>query len=887
MSWITRLRNTFNPRRLDADLAEEIRDHIARRARDFEDRGMSREEAQRQASLAFGNITAMSEQSRDFRLWTAIGDTLQDARYAWRGLLRNPVFALASVASLSLAIGANTAIYRIVDAALLRPLPVPQPERLVALATPEGGAPGLPDTSGNDGFSYPLYRQLATAAGSAASLALFDVPNRVDAQAGDSSAPPEDVICQFVSPNAFEVLDVGPAAGALLSPAQDHYPGPRAVAVLSYEYWQRRFGGDPSVLGRTIMVSRRPYSVLGVARAGFSGAEPGKFVDVWLPITAADPGIFIQPEYRPFHLIGRLAPGVTREQLAARLQPPFHRHQDARIGAAPDMPPALRKQLREMTILVHSGASGVSAFERSYSRPLWILLGVAACILLIACTNVASLLLARSTARSTEMALRVSLGARRARLVRQLLTESLLISLLAALGGWLLSSLAAPTLVALVSKPGDPVRFDLALDPQVLFFCIAICGFSTLFFGLLPAWHASGSGSTTSLRHSGGQARRLRLGRLFVSVQVAFSFCLIVGGAGFLFSLRNLALVDTGFDPTGVTVLRIANSPQRDRQLALMQQMQLRTAALPGVQGTATAWMAIFSGGRRAQGVALPGRPPSGREETFYRVSPGYFATLRTPLLEGRDFTFRDDETEPVPTIVNRAFARRYFGPGAALGREFRRDDGVLHQVVGVAANSHYGNLRGGPEPIAYFPMKPPLSYTLYVRSTLDAASVAKMVEREARSLGAGVRVVDCTTLQALVGGTILKEKLLAGIGGAFALLGLLLAAIGLFGLLNYSVARRTREIGIRAALGARRIEIYGLVLRDVAAMIAAGLISGTAGALVLMRISASLLFGVRPADPLVIGASMALFLAAAAIAGGLPARRAAAIDPVAALRHE
>ena len=657
------------------------------------------------------------------------------------------------------------------------------------------------------------------------------------------------------------------------------------MVVLSYDYWQRRYGGDTAAIGRTIIVSGRPYSILGVARAGFSGAEPGKFVDVWLPITLADPGIFTQPGYRHFHLIGRLAPGVTREQLAARLQPAFHRHQEARIGNG--MPLAMQQQLRGMTILARSGAGGVSAFRRDYSRPLWILLGVAACILLIACANVASLLLARSTARSAEMALRVSLGARRARLVRQLLTESLLISLLAGLGGWLLARGAAPVLVAMVSNPRNPVRLDLAMDTRVLFFCVAICGFSALFFGLLPAWQASGQLPMTSLRHAGGQAGRLRLGRLFVSVQVAFALCLITGGAGFLFSLRNLTAVETGFDPNGVTVLRIANSPQRDRQLALLHQMQMRVAALPDVEGAATAWMAIFSGGRRAQGVVLPGQAPSGRQEIFYRVSPGYFATLRTPLLAGRDFEVRDDETEPVPTIVNLVFARRYFGTESVLGREFRRDDGVRHQIVGVAANSHYGDLRGGPEAIVYFPMKPPMSYTLYVRSTLDTTAVARMVQREAKSLGGGVRVMEFTSLQSQVGGTLLKEKLLAGIGAAFAFLGLLLAAIGLFGLLNYSVARRTREIGIRGALGARRIELYGLVMKDLAGMIAGGMVAGLAGALLLMRITGSLLFGIRPADPLVIGSSVAAFLAAAAIAGGLPARRAASIDPVAALRHE
>jgi predicted permease len=449
------------------------------------------------------------------------------------------------------------------------------------------------------------------------------------------------------------------------------------------------------------------------------------------------------------------------------------------------MPAAVQKHLREANLLAHSGAAGISEFRRSFSPSLWILMGVSACILLIACANAASLLLARSGARSAEMALRISLGAGRVRLLRQLLTESVLISLIASLCGWALASVAAPALVTMVSTKASPVRLDLSLSAHVLLFCVAICALAALFFGLLPAWQATSTGPMLALRHASGQAGRLRMGRLFVGVQVAFAFCLVTGGAGFLYSLRNLAAVNTGFDSRGVTVLAMTNTPQRDRQLALMQQLQMRVGALANVQGAATGWMAIFSGARRAQRVVLPGEAPSEHEETFYRVSPGYFAALRTPLLGGRDFSFRDNDDEPVPTIVNQAFARRYFGSESVLGREFRRDDGVRHQIVGLAADSHFGSLRTAPEPIAYMPMKPPRAFTLYVRSTLEAGSVAKMVQREAEVLGSGLRVRDATTVDALVGGTILKERLLACIGGSFALLGLMLATIGLFGLLN------------------------------------------------------------------------------------------------------
>lgn len=318
-----------------------------------------------------------------------------------------------------------------------------------------------------------------------------------------------------------------------------------------------------------------------------------------------------------------------------------------------------------------------------------------------------------------------------------------------------------------------------------------------------------------------------------------------------------------------------------------MQELLSQSRQLPGVQGTAAGWMALFSGDRRAQRIVLPGKPPSDQVETFYRVSPGYFAALRTPLLTGRDVTFSDNDNEPVATIVNRAFARKYFGTTDIIGAEFRRDDGVLHQIVGLAADSHFGDLRNGPEPIAYMPMKPPRIFTLYVRSVAGPTAVAQLVEREATSLGSGVHVSGVSTLKALVGDTITKEKLLGTIGGVLAVFGLVLAAIGLFGLMSYSVTRRTKEIGIRAALGAPRIQIYALIFTDVAGMIAGGTACGMAGSLALMRVAHAYLFQVAAVDPWVIATALGVFLGATVIAGALPARRAASIDPVSAMRCE
>jgi predicted permease len=880
-------RNLLLSRHADADLDQEICSHIDLLMDENIRAGMPPDEALRAARIEVGNAERVKEQVREVRAGVWLQSVISDCRFAMRGLLRNPIFALTAIVSLSLAIGANAAIYSVLDAALWRPLPVSQPDQLFTLTTPETDQPGVPLSHAGDSFSYPLFEQLRRGAGDSARIALFDTPNRVQAQASGTDGPYEEATQQFVSPDSFDMLGVPPATGRLLSTREDFYPSPRAVVVLSYDYWRHRFNADPSAVGRKLILDGRTYSILGVARQGFSGTEPGKFVDVWLPITLADPAIFTNPSLRLFHLMGRLAPGISREKLLARLHPVFRQYQATTAPLRVDLPPAVQQQLKDMNLLARSAANGIAAPPQTLSQGLWILFGVAVCMLLIACANVASLLLARSRVRSAEMALRVSLGAQKARLVRQLLTESLLISLLASLGGWALAGPAAHALMSMVSTNVNTLRLDLSLDARMVLFCAFICTFSGLCFGLLPAWQASATGPMAALRHPGSATGSRRLGRLFVGAQIGFTFCLVTGGVAFLFSLRNLAAVHTGFDPRGVTVLTVSNTLQQDRQLEVMQQIEMHVAAQPNVEGAATAWMAIFSGARRAQRIIVPGHGPSDQEETFYRVSPGYFATLRTPLLSGRDFTFSDNDNEPVPTVVNRTFARRYLGGESAVGRKFRRDDGVLHQVVGVAADSHFGDLRNGPEAIVYMPMKPPRTFTLYVRSTLDAGSVSKIVDREAIALGSGVRVRDVTTLEALVESTIRNERLVAGIGGAFALLGLILAAVGVFGILNYSVTLQTKEFGIRIALGAQRLTIYKLVLKELIGTITGGVALGLTGSLMFIGFARSLMFGIGSVDPLVIGTAMSVLVGTAMIAAGLPAHRAASVDPVEALRAE
>ena len=897
MSWFSRLKNAIRPAALDRELADEMKDHLERRAASLRKKGLSADEAARQAALRFGNVMLRREESRDIRSWAVLDSVLQDARYGWRMMLKNSALTATAVLSLTLAIGANTAIFSIVDAAMLRPLPLPQPERLFTLVSPDFEQPGTEVLRERETFNYPLYLQFRSAAGSSAHLALFSIPVRREARISGAAAPLEHVMTQFVSGEAFLILGVRPALGRLFSAEEDRTPGGYPFAVLSYEFWHRRFGADPAILGRTIHLGGelggKGYFVVGVARYGFFGIEPGKFVDIWLPAMMYEREAFTNPGWSWFRIMGRLAPSCAREQLQARLQPAFHEHQEEMMKRFPTIPSAVRRQFLEMAIRVASGAGGPSDFRRTFARPLWIVLGVAGAILLIACANVASLLLARSTARSAEMSMRIALGASRNRLVRQLLTESLMLSALAGGLGWLTARAAAPALVNLLSKQSDPVRLALAMDSRMLLFCIGASAITAICFGLLPAWRASGVQPLVALRFTSGGAGKLRAGRFSVAIQVAFSFCLVITASAFLFSLRNLMLVDTGFDRRNVAVLSIATEwkgKSQGLQRALMDELQRRVRALTGVQSVALAPWPIFEGGGWSDRVILAGRGPSEREEIFYRISPGYFKTLRTPLLDGRDFQLLDSTApQPIPTIINLAFARKYFGSDQAVDKEFQRPQGkelIRHRVIGVAANAHYGELRKGAEPIAYVPLEGDSGFTLYVRSPLNVGSLVRVIEREGQALGP-LRVQEITTLESLVGNTILREKLLAGISGLFAFLGLLLASVGMFGLLSYSVTRRTKEIGIRTAMGAQKYDIVFLIVKELGTVFVGGLLAGLAGSLVMMVIFQSLLFGIRPSDPLVIGAAAMVFLVASSLAAGLPARRAAGVDPLVALRYE
>ena len=912
--WSSLRRNLLHRGSVDADLDREVQAYFEMLVERYIAQGLLPEEAKRTVRRQFGGPDQVKENVREVRAGAAIDATFQDLRYACRTLRKSPAFALTAILSLALAIGLNTAVYSIVDAALLRPLPVPEPDRLFTLATLQIQEQGKERPLEDSTWSYPLYRQFRAAAGDSARLGLFSSGNVTDIQIPNRDAPVEKAICGFVSGDAFDILHVPPALGRVFTSAEDRIPWGAPYLVLSYDYWQRRFQGDPAVLGRHIQIGRHNLSIVGVARKGFFGVEPGKFADIWMPAMMYSKAALNDPTWGWFRILGRLSPGTTPMQLQERLDPVFRAYEQDLIHRFPLTPTPMQKQYRERPLLTHPAAAGASNFQVTFARSLWIVLCAGAGVLLIACANIASLLLARGAARSPEIAMRISLGASRSRIVRQLLTECLLLSVAAGALGWIVAQIIAPALIAMLSEKVQPVRFALSMETRVLLFCAAVSACAAVVFGLVPAWRTSATKPSAGLHGGRATAGRLVLGRLFLTVQVAFAFVLILAGASFLFSLRNLLAVPTGFNPHHLAVIDISTElsdvAQKPELNVFLDELQRRIESLPGVQGAAISYAdALFAGSHTSVQVWVPGH--ASRQEDTMPASPRYFATMQLPLLAGREFEPHDRDYHatgprqqiidnavspkyfgnedpamgPRPTIVNQAFALRYYGKENPLGKVFLTAGNSRHEIIGVVADSPYGSLREGPQPIMYFIVRGTNYVALYVRTSLDLGSVVKAAEGVAGRMGHGTRVRNATTLDTLIADTLLREKLLAGVGGAFAFLGLLLAGIGLFGLLNYSVTRRTSEIGIRAALGARPLHLVVLVLGDLLIPSGAGVAAGVACSLALMSYVRSLLFGVRPVDPVVIATAAGVLLFIALLAGGLPAYRAATIDSMTALR--
>jgi predicted permease len=828
---------------------------------------------------------------------------LRDARFGLRMLRKHAIVSAAAVVSLSLAIGACTAAFSLIDALILRPLPVSQPEQLRYLTYDEQDNQGRPEEW--ESFSLPGLARLRAAA--APSMTLFGVSylrmrSVVFARTADSASAagePERLRTQYLTGDAMPQLGLRPALGRLLTMDDDRKPGQHPVAVISHRLWMRRFDGAADVLGRWLTLDgQTAVQIVGVGPQGFTGVEPGRATDLWLPAMMwPEQAVFTGDGYEWLRLWGRLQPGAAPEAVEARLQADFTASREAYVRGrfTGNLPAERIKRFIETPLHLRSAANGPSPLRRDLERPLWILALVAGLVLLIACSNVANLMMARAAAREREMALRASLGAGRARLVQQVLVESGLLAAASSLLGLLVARASAPAIVALLSPAEDPAYLDAHIDWRVLAFTGIVGVLTMVLFGLAPAWRAKSVAPIEALKSGGGrQSGSARMFRPLIAAQIGVSGVVLFLAGLFLLSFQRITQVDPGFAPDGVLLVSIdakdrAGDPSQIGPA--LPRLREEVRALPGIDAAGVSSTRFFGGGGWRGSVRLPGGPPDARESLWIEVTPGFFETMRIPLLGGRDFTAHDgDAAQPSAAIVNEAFARQYFPGENPIGKRFSRvlpRQLVPQEIVGVVRATKYSNLRETPLPAIYLPFSGTQGGTLAVRTSLDAASAVTLLRGALPRVDAGLRVTSVTRQTMLIENTLIRERLLALLSGFFALVALVLAAVGLYGVLSYAVIQRTREIGIRLALGARRARVARVVLADVTLVTLIGLAAGLSGGLLLARWVSALLFEVRPTDLGSLAWPAACLAVAALLAAVPPAWRAARVDPLVALRWE
>ncbi|MGH9839150.1 MAG: ADOP family duplicated permease [Blastocatellia bacterium] len=811
-----------------------------------------------------------------------IADLWQDSRYGARMLMKQPGFTLIAVLTLALGIGANTAIFSLVNTVLLRPLPVARPERVVEITPLRKGADA-------GAISYPFYKDFRDQNGALEGLAAYKFVPMSLSQGGNN----ERLWGYLVSGNYFDLLGVRAARGRMFTQEEDRAPGAHPVAVLSHGCWQRRFGGDPNLVGSTVTINNHSFTVVGIAPPEFNGTVLIFTPEIYVPINMAkqiEPGSnWLESRgSRMLMTLGRLKPDVTVTQakasldaLAARFGREYPGYEDIRFNISP--PGLIVPMLRNATL----GFAGV-------------LLAVVALVLLIACVNLANLLLARASRRRKEIAVRLSLGASRFRLIRQLLTESLM---LAAAGG-ALGLLLAWWLVEMVKAFKPPVDFaltiDLKIDWRVLVFTALVSLVTGALFGLIPAWQATKSDLTSALKDEtgGGGYRRSRLRNALVVAQVALSLVLLVAAGLIVRSLRQVQTVGPGFEIERTVTASVDLDLQgydRARGLQFYKQLIARIEAQPGVRAASYIGHLPLNLNRSSSAIYADGQPFTRRadlpEILTNAVWPRYFETMGIGLLEGRDFTMQDDKEEARPVIVNESFARRFWPGQSAVGKRLSQGgpDRPFWEIVGVVKDSRYWSIGEDPQPFVYFPM--PRNYegdaALVTRTTGDPQSLINAIRHEARSLDANLPVYDAKTMNEHMRLSLFPLRTGAWVAGGFAALALLLAGLGIYGVMSYAVSQRTRELGIRMALGARGGDVLRLVIRQGMTLALIGLAIGLAGALALTRLMTSLLVGVGATDAVTFISVTLLLAVIVLIACYIPARRAAKVDPMIALRCE
>ncbi|HLK62632.1 MAG TPA: ABC transporter permease [Bryobacteraceae bacterium] len=878
----------WRKQRREQDLERELRSHLELEAEEQLQAGASGLDARLAAQRAFGNIALVQEEIRSMWTWTLPEQIAKDVRHALRSIRGNAVFSAAAILSLALGIGANTAIFSLIDALLLRSLPVRNPGELVQLMLVERGRPGA-------SLGYPSVVALSRLRDTFQGVAGF-APYGFEMTSGDAV---ERVPGAWVSGEYYPTLGVEPFLGRMLTPADDR-PGAPPVAVLSYSYWENRFARDFGVIGRTLMLEGKPVSIVGVSPRGFDGASVGDASNLTVPFQAL-PQIFPERAERLesgsqwIRILARPQPGVTSSKVKARLAVVWP--QMASIATTPRMRPERRQVVLNSTIDLIPGGTGFSNLRGQFQRPLFVLMAITGLVLLIACANFANLLLARGASRSKEIALRFAIGAGRGRIIRQLLTESLALSSLGAALGICLASAASRLLVAL-TPGGHRVVLDLPLDSSVLLFTIAIALTTGIIFGLVPALRATSAGPGMALKADAGITPRTRsrlLPALVVS-QVALSLVLLFGAGLFARTLQNLENVDPGFRSEGILLVSLdarRAGYSGARLAALYQELLSRFQRVPGVESASVSSNTPLSGGIWTDSVSINGQPLTKETAHVNGVGPRYFETFGTPLLMGRDFDERDVHNAAPVAIVNEAFVRKYFSQGHPLGQHvsFGDHSNAPFEVVGVVKDTVSQSLREAAPAFlypSYFQLEPLGAAIYQVRSTGSLSRTASLLRDELRAKFQAAPVpLQIEGMTEQVGRTLAQERMLAALGACFGVLALVLAAVGLYGLLAYTVARSTSEIGIRMALGAQRSEVLRLILGGALRLVTCGIALGIPAAWAASRLISSMLFGTSLTDPITTAGSAALLGTAALLAALVPALRASRVDPMVALRYE
>ena len=878
MSLWSRFTNLFHSDRLNREIDEEFESHI--------EEAIARGRDSTEARRAFGPALRQREESRDVRLIAWLDSLRADIIFGWRQLMKRKVTSAAAILSLALAMGACTSAFRLIDALLLRPLPVTHPQRLYAMFCRGMGPDGTLRTT--DSNEYPQFQLMRAAVRDQAELIAVSWTERADLTYG-SDQDMEKAHRQYVSGWLFSSFGLKPTLGRLLTESDDLKPKAHPYAVLSYDYWTRRFGQDPNVIGRSFRMGDDLYQIVGVGPSGFTGTEPGTFTDIFIP-TMMHAGV-THDDWSWIRTFVRLKTGARLSLVRDKLQAVFNRVQRERAKSFTGWPKQRLENFLRQTVLVKPASAGLSDMSKDFRRALMVLAVLVMFVLLIACANVANLLIAQAAARAREMALRVSIGAGRWRLVQLMLVESALLALLATWIGGLFAWWAAPFVVARINPPGNPARLILPADWRVLGFILVLAVTVTCLFGLLPALRASMVKPASALKGGEGPHPRSRLMHMLIAAQVAFCVLVLFITGLFVVTFDRLESQPTGFSAARLLALDTVAKPAQPTAFWYQLAEHLRT--MPGVEKVALAAWPLLSGTGQNGFVAVNGAPPHPLLAYFLGVSPDWLETMKIPLLDGRDF--RPADTFPGVAIVNQAFAKEYFPGENPIGKWFEKTS--VHrrfEIVGLARNARYRNMREPITPTAYVPLRlsdpgEALSEaTFLVRtSSSNPLTLAPILRREVPRARSGFRVSNIRTQKEIDESQTVRERLLAMLALFFAVVALLLSGVGLYGVLDYSVLQRRREIGIRMAIGAQAGEVARRVTADIFSMVLLGAIAGLLLGIASARYIATLLYEVKASDAGML-AIPALAIFAVAFLAALPAVvRAIRIDPAAMLRGE